>query len=218
MSEGTTKGLLVMLTFIGFSIMIGILFLGFNGSQGTILDVQRQICKNTPGMKDADCDRKFPDIDTLAGERYVSDVDDLLNKSSINSRYRSVVRQIATDTNSTIHITRVRYKGSGKGSDVWVNQEEGPSDREFYITDLVDDLPLSMREEVEESDELLIYKTYKIDGVYKQYLYIKPELLELIQNEINNMIQELLQQIADGVIGPDEKPQAGTNIAPGGFN
>ena len=205
MSEGTTKGLLVMLSFIGFSIMLGILFFAYNGSQGTILDVQRQICKNTPGMKDAECDRKFPDIDTMAGERYVSDVDDLLNKSSINKSYRSVVRQIATDTNSTIHITKVRYKGSGKGSDVWVNQEEGPSDREFYITNLIDDLPLSMREEVEESDELMIYKSYKIDGVHKQYLYIKPELLELMQTEITSKVQEFLQQIADGTIGPDEK-------------
>ena len=205
MSEGTTKGLLVMLSFIGFSIMLGILFFAYNGSQGTILDVQRQICKNTPGMKDAECDRKFPDIDTMAGERYVSDVDDLLNKSSINKSYRSVVRQIATDTNSTIHITKVRYKGSGKDSDVWVNQEEGPSDREFYITNLIDDLPLSMREEVEESDELMIYKSYKIDGVHKQYLYIKPELLELMQTEITSKVQEFLQQIADGTIGPDEK-------------
>lgn len=205
MSEGTTKGLLVMLSFIGFSIMLGILFFAYNGSQGTILDVQRQICKNTPGMKDAECDRKFPDIDTMSGERYVSDVDDLLNKSSINKSYRSVVRQIATDTNSTIHITKVRYKGSGKGSDVWVNQEEGLSDREFYITNLIDDLPLSMREEVEESDELMIYKSYKIDGVYKQYLYIKPELLELMQTEITSKVQEFLQQIADGTIGPDEQ-------------
>lgn len=205
MSEGTMKGLLVMLTFIGFSIMVGLLFFGYNGSQGTILDVQRQICKNTPGMKDAECNRKFPDIDTMAGERFVSDVDDFLNKSSINKSYRSVVRQIATDTNSTIHITKVRYKGSGKGSDVWVNQEEGPSDREFYITDLVDDLPLSMREEVKDSKELVIYKTYKVDGVYKQYLYIKPELLDLPQTEINKKIQGLLKQIADGSIGPDEK-------------
>lgn len=206
MSEGTTKGLLVMLTFIGFSIMIGILFFGYNGSQGTILDVQRQICKNTPGMKDAECDRKFPDIDTMAGERYVSDVDDFLNKSSINNRYRSVVRQIATDSNSTIHITKVRYKGTGKGADVWVNQEEGPSDREFNLTNIVDDLPLSMREEVKESKELMIYKTYKVDGVYKQYLYIKPELLDLPQTEINKKIQGLLKQIADGEIGPDKKP------------
>lgn len=203
MSEGTTKGLLVMLTFIGFSIMIGILMFGYRGSQGTILDVQRQICKNTPGMKDAECDRKFPDIDTMAGERYVSDVDDFLNKSSINNRYRSVVRQIVTDSNNTIHITKVRYKGTGKVSDVWVNQEEGPSDREFNLTNLIDDLPLSMREEVKESKELVIYKTYKVDGVYKQYLYIKPELLDLPQTEINKKIQGLLKQIADGVIGPD---------------
>lgn len=208
MSEGTSKGLLVMLSFIGFAIMVGLFFFAYNGSQGTVLDIQRQICKNTPGVKDAECGRRFPKIDTLSGERYIVDVDDFLNKSSIDKRYRSVVRQIVTDSNNTVHVTKVRFKGTGKGSDVWVNQDEGPSDREFYLTDFIDDLPLSMREDVKGSEELLIYRTYQVDGVHKQYLYIKSELFDLQQTEINKKVQELLQQIADGVIGPDAKPRA----------
>lgn len=192
MSEGTGKGLLIILSFIGFAFIIGLVTFANQGSVGTILDIQRQMCQNTPGTNDAECARKFPNINTLSGERLETDVDDYLNKSSIDSKYRSALRQFVTETSGEIHITEARYEGSGNQVDVWVNQEAGVNKTHTLMTNIVDDLPLAMRNEVTESNELIVYRRYEVGGEVKEFIYITPDALELIQSALNEMIQEFI--------------------------